>query len=166
MFSLSRWRNREMWHALSKITQLLRGGPRVKWQKERQRYRWMGLSRWLSDKESARQAVDTGSIPGSGRCPGEGNGNPLQYPCLGNPMDVLLLFSWCKAASWWGSHVKVGLRLPWHMMLFFPRTVLFLQLQHIIPLTPPWLKYCDYHSAEHQKENWNVQNYPSSVLSL
>ena len=28
-----------------------------------------------------------GSIPGSGRSPGEGNGNPLQYPCLGNPMD-------------------------------------------------------------------------------
>jgi len=29
----------------------------------------------------------TGSIPGSGRSPGEGNGNPLQYSCLGNPMD-------------------------------------------------------------------------------
>ena len=29
---------------------------------------------------------DLGSIPGSGRCPGEGNGNPLQYSCLGNPM--------------------------------------------------------------------------------
>ena len=28
----------------------------------------------------------TGSIPGSGRSPGEGNGNPLQYSCLGNPM--------------------------------------------------------------------------------
>ena len=30
---------------------------------------------------------DTGSIPGSGRSPEEGNGNPLQYSCLGNPMD-------------------------------------------------------------------------------
>ena len=30
---------------------------------------------------------DVGSIPGSGRSPGEGNGNPLQYSCLGNPMD-------------------------------------------------------------------------------
>ena len=29
-------------------------------------------------------AGDTGSIPGSGRCPGEGGGNPLQYSCLGN----------------------------------------------------------------------------------
>ena len=32
-------------------------------------------------------AGDTGSIPGSGRSPGERNGNPLQYSCLGNPMD-------------------------------------------------------------------------------
>ena len=30
---------------------------------------------------------NTGLIPGSGRSPGEGNGNPLQYSCLGNPMD-------------------------------------------------------------------------------
>ena len=30
---------------------------------------------------------DMDSIPGSGRSPGEGNGNPLQYSCLGNPMD-------------------------------------------------------------------------------
>jgi len=29
-----------------------------------------------------------GSIPESGRSPGEGNGNPLQYSCLGNPMDI------------------------------------------------------------------------------
>ena len=32
-------------------------------------------------------AGDMGSIPGSGRCPGEGNGNLLQYSCLENPMD-------------------------------------------------------------------------------
>ena len=30
---------------------------------------------------------ETGSMPGSGRSPGEGNGNPLQYSCLENPMD-------------------------------------------------------------------------------
>ena len=43
--------------------------------------------RWLSGKESACQAEDPGSISGLGRCPGEGNGNPLQYSCLRNPMD-------------------------------------------------------------------------------
>ena len=36
---------------------------------------------------SAYNAGDLGSIPGSGRSPGEGNGNPLQYSCLKNPMD-------------------------------------------------------------------------------
>ena len=38
-------------------------------------------------KESACNAGDPGSIPGSGRPPGEGNGNPLQYSCLENHMD-------------------------------------------------------------------------------
>ena len=38
-------------------------------------------------KESACNAGDPGSIPGSGRSPGEVNGYPLQYSCLENPMD-------------------------------------------------------------------------------
>ena len=38
-------------------------------------------------KVSAYNAGDLGLIPGSGRSPGEGNGNPLQYSCLENPMD-------------------------------------------------------------------------------
>ena len=38
-------------------------------------------------KESACNAEDAGLIPGSERSPGEGNGNPLQYSCLGNSMD-------------------------------------------------------------------------------
>ena len=38
-------------------------------------------------KASAYSAGDPGSIPGSGRSPGEGNGNPPQYSCLENPMD-------------------------------------------------------------------------------
>ena len=36
---------------------------------------------------TAGDARDVGSIPGLRRCPGEGNGNPLQYSCLGNPKD-------------------------------------------------------------------------------
>ena len=47
----------------------------------------MGIPRWVSGKESACSAGDAGSILGSGRSPGEGNGNPLQYSCLENPMD-------------------------------------------------------------------------------
>ena len=43
-------------------------------------------------KESAYNAGDWGSIPGSGRSPGEGNGNPLQYSCLEHPME---------RGAWW-----------------------------------------------------------------
>ena len=38
-------------------------------------------------KNLPTDAGDVGLIPGSGRSPGEGNGNPLLYSCLGNPMD-------------------------------------------------------------------------------
>ena len=41
----------------------------------------------LNGKESTCQAGDMGSIPELGRPSGEGNGNPLQYSCLENPMD-------------------------------------------------------------------------------
>ena len=44
------------------------------------------------DKESACNIGDPGSIPGSGRSPGERNGYPLQYSCLENPMD---------GGAWW-----------------------------------------------------------------
>ena len=45
-------------------------------------------------RKSACSAGDPGSIPGSGRSPGEGNGNPLRYPCLENPMD---------RGAWWAT---------------------------------------------------------------
>ena len=38
-------------------------------------------------RANAEDTRDASSIPGSGRSPGERNGNPLQYSCLGNPMD-------------------------------------------------------------------------------
>ena len=38
-------------------------------------------------KNPPTNARDAGSVPGSGRSPGEGNGNPLQFSCPGNPMD-------------------------------------------------------------------------------
>ena len=46
-----------------------------------------GLPWWLSGKESASNAGNVGSIPGSGRSPEGGNGNPRQYSCLETPMD-------------------------------------------------------------------------------
>ena len=49
----------------------------------------------LLGKQSACNAGDTdvGSIPGLGRFPGEENGNPFQYSCLGNPMDRRALWA-------------------------------------------------------------------------
>ena len=47
-----------------------------------------GLPVWLSDKESTCQCRRRRFNPGLGRSPGAGNGNPLQYSCLRNPMDI------------------------------------------------------------------------------
>ena len=47
----------------------------------------VGFPGGSEDKVSACNAGDLGSIPGLGRSPGGGNGNPLQYSCLKNPMD-------------------------------------------------------------------------------
>ena len=47
----------------------------------------MGFPGGSEVKASAPNAGDPGLIPGLGRSPGEGNGNPLQYSCLENPMD-------------------------------------------------------------------------------
>ena len=47
----------------------------------------MGFPGGSDGKESTCNAGDPGSIPGLGGSPGEGNGNPLQYSCLENPMD-------------------------------------------------------------------------------
>ena len=47
----------------------------------------VGFPGGSAGKESACNAGDLGSIPGLGRSPGEGNGNPLQYSCLENPID-------------------------------------------------------------------------------
>ena len=49
-----------------------------------QRFGFLGCS---DGKESVCNAGDLGSIPGSGRSPGGGHSNPLQYSCLENPMD-------------------------------------------------------------------------------
>ena len=61
----------------------------------------------LEGKASACNAEDPGSIPGSGRSPEEGNGNPLQYSCLENPMD--------RGACWATVHgvAKSQTRLSW-----------------------------------------------------
>ena len=73
-------------------------------------YRFLGLPCRLSCNKSACSAGDMGSIPESGRCPGEGNGNPLQYSCLGNPWteEPVGYSPWVHKESdttyWWNHH--------------------------------------------------------------
>ena len=60
-----------------------------------------GLPRWLIVKKlpaNAGDARDRGSVPRWGKSPGEGNGNPLQYSCLENPMD---------RGAWWATVHRV-----------------------------------------------------------
>ena len=58
----------------------------------------MGFRGGSDNKDYACNTGDLGLIPGSGRSPGEGNGNPLQYSCLENPMD---------RGHWWAIVHKV-----------------------------------------------------------
>ena len=59
------------------------------WKKMKEEYYF-----YTDSKESVCNVGDLGSVPGSGRSPGEGNGNPLQYSCLENPMD---------RGAWWAT---------------------------------------------------------------
>ena len=59
------------------------------------------LVAWFRCKESACNAGDGGTVPGLGRSPEEGNGNPLQYSCPGNSMD---------RGAWWATAHEVEKR--------------------------------------------------------
>ena len=66
--------------------ELIWGGSSTDWQQKQEEPFSGGL------KNPPASAGDLGLIPGSGRSPGEGHGNPLQHSCLGNPMD---------RGAWW-----------------------------------------------------------------
>ena len=70
----------------------------------------MGFPCSSVSKESACSAGDPGSIPGLGRCPGEGNGNPLQYSCLENPMG---------RGAWWATVHGIAKKNLNKLTLFF-----------------------------------------------
>ena len=70
----------------------------------------MGFPGGLEVKASAWNAGDPGSIPGSGRSPGEGNGNPLQYSCLENPVE---------GGAWWATVHGVTKSRTWLSDLTF-----------------------------------------------
>ena len=75
-------------------------------------------------KASAYNAGDPDSIPGSGRSPGEGNGNPLQYSCLENPMDE---------GAWWAA--VHGVAKSWTRLNDFTFTFILLQFSSVQSLS-------------------------------
>ena len=84
---------------------------------------YMGIPRWLSGKKNLpANAGDKGSIPGSGRCPGGGNGNPLQYSCWGNPMDRgpwwAAVHGVANSQIWLSDWVHTHANLPWQPWRF------------------------------------------------
>ena len=90
-------------------------------------YIFKGFSYSSVGKEFACSAGNLGSIPGLGRSPGKGNGNPLQYPCLENLMD---------RGAWWAavrgvaksqtqlntksSHMQYSPSIPFSLLLSWP----------------------------------------------
>ena len=95
---------------------------------------------------------DPGLIPGSGRSPGEGNGNPLQYSCLENPMD---------RGAWWATVHGVAKSRTW--LRDFAFTLTFqCTIHQVVPVVknPPvnagdlrdrvWSQYGEYHLEENE----------------
>ena len=69
--------------------------------------KYLGFAGGSDGKESACKAGDLGSVPGLGRSPGEGNGNPLQYSCLENPMDK---------GAWWAPRKELDMTERLHFL--------------------------------------------------
>ena len=96
-------------------------------------------------KESACNVGDVGSIPGLGRSPGGGHGNPLQYPCLENPHGQRSLAAWGP----WGCK-ELGrtkrLSTPQHMVL-----------KQVMNACQPWLQLLRTLSSEKHNHNGECQ---------
>ena len=89
----------------------------------------VSLWRGSEVKASARNAGDPGSIPGLGRSPGEGNGNPLQYSCLENPMEE---------GAWWATVHGVAMSRT-RLSNFTYFTFHLLWIRSLCPQIPPKL---------------------------
>ena len=93
---------------------------------------------------SAWDTGDTGSVPGSGRCPGEGNGNSLHYSCLGNPKARVYwwatLHGFTKSRTQLSPWAQRYLRVPWWSFICLVSVDLILKL-FISPslcISNPW----------------------------
>ena len=101
------------------------------------------LPRWLSVENSPANAGDSGSIPGSGRSPAEGNGNPLQYSHLENPMG--------RGAWWAADHgvTKSRTQLSMHTHIHTHTYVCVSDFEFASPIPVIVGKYYFYFSTKH-----------------
>ena len=90
---------------------------------------FLGFPGGSFSEESASSTVEPGSIPGWGRSPGGGNGNPLQYSCLGNPMyrragglQAIELQSWTWL-KWLSTRGRMSVEGLWESYIIFKTLV-------------------------------------------
>ena len=95
-------------------------------------------------KASAYNAGDPGSILGSGRSPGEGKGNPLQYSCLENPMD---------RAAWWLFQSYL------FIFPFWPR-----RMGYVILVPPPGIEPGPSVVKVWSPNHWITREFPEAVF--
>ena len=94
-------------------------------------YKFPGGSVVKNQPANAGDTGDTGSIPGWGRFPGRGNGNPLQYSCLENSMD---------RGAWWAEVHGVANSWPWLSMSIHPSYLRLVQGRKIKHINPKMLR--------------------------
>ena len=82
-------------------------------------------------KNPSAYAGEVGSFPRSGRCPEEGNGKPLQYSCLGNPMDRGAWLDTVQRVA--GSHAQLSTHTHQHTME--PRNCVYMAKGEASPVT-------------------------------
>ena len=85
----------------------------------------LGLPWWLRDKAFACNVKDPGLIPGSGRSPGDGNGNPLQYCCLENSVGD---------NPWGCKELDTTEQLHFHFLNFFSLTTITVMVNFMCQL--------------------------------
>ena len=88
----------------------------------------MGFPGGSEVKATAYNAGDLGSIPGSGRSPGEGTGNLLQYSCLENPMD---------GEAWWATVHGVAKSQTW--LSDFTLEYILHKGRKVVSVVQPWV---------------------------
>ena len=100
------------------------------------------MAQWWKSTCVAGDAGDLGSIPGLGRSPGEGNGNPLQYSCLGKHMDPGRV---TKSQIWLGTHDHCHFSVLWHWASYltilgfnFPISEMGKGLENYVLWQPGW----------------------------